>query len=97
MKKKIANKFFQKTSTTDPMIYWIYTETGHGKGFMDGVGSAMKTTIKDSIAYNPNATIETLRNYYHTFQMCINTLNVHVFFYLENIQLYVIYSIYIYY
>ena len=39
------------------MIYWIYTETGHGKGLMDGVGSAMKTTIKDSIAYNPNAAI----------------------------------------
>ena len=38
------------------MIYWIYTETGHGKGLMDGVGSAMKTTI-DSIAYNPNVII----------------------------------------
>ena len=48
-KKKKPNKFFQKTSTTDPMIYWIYTETGHGKGLMDGVGSAMKTTIKDSM------------------------------------------------
>ena len=76
------------------MIYWIYTETGHGKGLMDGVGSAMKTTIKDSIAYNPNATIETLRNYYHTFQMCVNTLNVYVFFYLENIQLCDLFNIY---
>ena len=42
-------------------------KTGNGKGPMDGVGSAMKTTIKDSIVYNPNATIETLRNYYISY------------------------------
>ena len=63
---------------------------------MDGVGSAMKTTIKDSIAYNPNATIETLRNYYHTFQMCVNTLNVCFLLFREYTVICDLFNIYIY-
>ena len=39
-------------------VYWIYTETGHGKGPMDGVGSGIKKTIKDTISYNPDAAIQ---------------------------------------
>ena len=31
-------------------ICWIFTETDHGKGPMDGLGGAMKATIKDTIA-----------------------------------------------
>ena len=38
-------------------VCWIFTETGHGKGPMDGVGGAMKTKIKDTIAYRPNSVI----------------------------------------
>ena len=40
-------------------IYWIFTESGHGKGPMDGVGASVKHTIKDTLAYNPN---EVIRN-----------------------------------
>ena len=29
-------------------VFWIYTETGHGKGPMDGVGAAVKKFIKDT-------------------------------------------------
>ena len=38
-------------------VYWIYTESGHGKGPMDGVGAGIKQTIKDTIAYNPKGVI----------------------------------------
>ena len=38
-------------------IWWIFTETGHGKGPMDGVSGAMKATIKDTISYQPNSVI----------------------------------------
>ena len=40
-------------------IYWIFTEAGHGKGPMDGVGSTIKRVIKDTIAFHPN---EVIRN-----------------------------------
>jgi len=38
-------------------ITWVFTETGHGKGPMDGVGGALKNKIDDVIAYLPNAVI----------------------------------------
>ena len=38
-------------------VYWIFTEVGHGKGPMDGVGACIKQTIQDTIAYNPNGII----------------------------------------
>ena len=38
-------------------VFWIYTETGHGKGPMDGVGAAVKKSIKDTLAYNPDKVI----------------------------------------
>ena len=38
-------------------VYWIFTEVGHGKGPIDGVGECIKQTIKNTIAYNPNGII----------------------------------------
>ena len=38
-------------------VCWIYTEKGHGKGPMDGVGAAVKRVITDTIAYNPMSVI----------------------------------------
>ena len=35
-------------------VYWIFTETGHGKGPMDVVGACIEQTIKHTIAYNSN-------------------------------------------
>lgn len=40
-------------------VHWIFTESGHGKGPMDGIGAKIKTTIKDTIAYLPNEVIRT--------------------------------------
>ena len=39
------------------MMYWIYIGVGHGNSPMDGVGSFVKTAIKDTAAFNPNAVI----------------------------------------
>ena len=30
-------------------VFWIFTECGHGKGPMDGIGGKIKTQIKDTI------------------------------------------------
>ena len=38
-------------------ITWVFTETGHGKGPMDGVGGALKNKIDDVIAYLLNVAI----------------------------------------
>ena len=38
-------------------ICWIYTEKGHEKGPMDGVGSAVKRVITDTIAYHHKSVI----------------------------------------
>ena len=32
-------------------VIWVFTETGHGKGPMDGVGAAIKSKVKDTISY----------------------------------------------
>ena len=45
-----------KSSTLDSMT-WIFTESGHGKGPADGVGSSVKKTIDDLCAYSPNTVI----------------------------------------
>ena len=36
---------------------WVFTESGHSKGPMDGVGGGIKRVVKDTIAYNPNGVI----------------------------------------
>ena len=41
----------------DINLTWVFTETGHGKGPMDGVGGSLKKVIKDTIAYHPNGVI----------------------------------------
>ena len=38
-------------------VVWVFTEAGHGKGPMDGVGGALKKRIDDVIAYRPNDVI----------------------------------------
>lgn len=38
-------------------LVWVFTESGHGKGPMDGVGSAVKRKIDDTLSYNPYAVI----------------------------------------
>ena len=38
-------------------VSWVFTETGHGKGPMDGVGGCIKRVIKDTISYHPNSVI----------------------------------------
>ena len=38
-------------------VYWIYTESGYGKGPTDGVGAGIKQTFKDTIAYDPKRVI----------------------------------------
>ena len=53
------NIFLAKKWAIDNSIelYWIFTETGHGKGPMDGVGGSIKNMIKDTLAYHPNNVI----------------------------------------
>lgn len=43
-------------------IIWIFTEAGHGKGPMDGVGAAVKKAIDNAIAFNPNMSILNTRD-----------------------------------
>ena len=40
-------KIFAGSNTIDAS--WIFTETGHGKGPMDGVGAAIKNAIDDAV------------------------------------------------
>ena len=60
-------------------LTWVFTETGHGKGPMDGVGRGIKQTVHDTIAYNPNAVIrntEQLLNHLPVMpKIFINTYN----------------------
>lgn len=39
-------------------ITWIYTESGHGKGPADGVGSSVKNTITDICSYSVNDVVD---------------------------------------
>ena len=45
-------KQFAKSNKT--VVYQIFTESGHGKAPMDGLGACIKQTIKGTITYNPN-------------------------------------------
>ena len=38
---------------------------GHGKGLMDGIGAAIKTTVKDTISYHPEAVIRNTEQLMH--------------------------------
>ena len=40
-------------------VCWVFTESGHGKGPMDGIGAKIKMKVKDTIAFLPN---EVIRN-----------------------------------
>ena len=53
------NAFFTKRFAVENNIhiYWVFTESGHGKGPMDGVGASIKNDIDDDIAFHPNSVI----------------------------------------
>ena len=55
--KKIAYLMSKFASDNGVDVCWIYTEKGHGKGPMDGVGAAVKRVIADTIAYHPTSII----------------------------------------
>ena len=38
-------------------LIWVFTESEHGKGLMDGVGASIKNGIDNAIAFNPNSVI----------------------------------------
>ncbi len=71
----LAKKWARRNGIT---IIWICTETGHGKGPMDGVGGSMKRTIDDVLSFHPEDVIrdaETLLYYLpvSSIQMSIYT------------------------
>ena len=43
-------------------IDWVFTESGHGKGPMDGVGAVIKNAIDQTIAYHPNDTVTSTKD-----------------------------------
>ena len=57
------NAFFTKRFTVgnNIHIYWVFTESGHGKGPMDGAGASIKNDIDDAIAFHPNSVISCVR------------------------------------
>ena len=38
-------------------IIWVFTESGHGKGPMDGAVTSIKNEMDNAIAFNPNSVI----------------------------------------
>ena len=67
-------------------LCWIYTQSGHGKGPMDGVGSAVKRVVTDTISYNPNSVIR------NTSQLMplLPKMNVEIFTYKDkDVRVYV--------
>ena len=59
-------------------VFWIYAELGHDKGLMDGIGAAIKTAVKDTISYHPEAVIkntEQLVHYLPDLNICIAKYN----------------------
>ena len=38
-------------------MYWVFSETGHGKQPMDDVGAVIKNICKDTTVYSANAVI----------------------------------------
>ena len=55
---------------------WIFTETGHGKGPPDGVGAAIKSVVKDTVAYHPEGVIrntQQLLNYLPAMNVSLTT------------------------
>ena len=55
----LTKKFAEETDIT---VYWTFTESGHGKGPMDGVGAAIKRMVDDIVAFNPDAVIASARD-----------------------------------
>ena len=55
--------FFTKQFTLENNIhvYWVFTESGHGKGPIDGVGASIKNDTDDAIAFHPNSVISCVR------------------------------------
>ena len=53
------NAFFTKRFAVENNIrvYWVFTESGHGNGPMDGVGASIKNDIDDAFAFHPNSVI----------------------------------------
>ena len=53
------NAFFTKWFAVENNIhvYWVFTESGHGKGPMDGVEASVKNDIDDAIAFHPSSVI----------------------------------------
>ena len=47
----------QLAKNNKTVVYQIFTETGHGKGPMDGLGACIKQTVKSTITCNPNGII----------------------------------------
>ena len=44
----------QLAKNNKTVVYQTFTESGHGKSPMDGLGACIKQTIKGTITYNPN-------------------------------------------
>ena len=44
----------QLAKNNKTVVYQTFTESGHGKAPMDGLGACIKQTIKGTITYNPN-------------------------------------------
>ena len=47
----------QLAKNNKTVVYQTFTESGHGKAPMDGLGACIKQTIKGTITYNPNGII----------------------------------------
>ena len=60
-----CNAFFTKRFAVENNIniYWVFTESGHGKGRMDGVGASVKNDIDDAIAFHPNSLISCVSDF----------------------------------
>ena len=60
-----CNAFFTKRFAVENNInvYWVFTESGHGKGRMDGVGASVKNDIDDAIAFHPNSVISCVSDF----------------------------------
>ena len=44
------------------VLIWVFTETGHGKGPMDGVGAVVKNAIEDVVSFNPDMAIQSTQD-----------------------------------
>ena len=83
----LAKKFAESNKID---VSWIFTETGHGKGHMNGVGAAIKNAIDDAVVAAesmPDVLVRSASNIHKILNLVNVEISMHVDSDIENVEI----------